>query len=81
MEGTWSFRRDGHSERSRTPTVVLTAICEVYTHEEAQVFVHDLNLFVTVLLLEETPEVLSLVKLCEHTTDTPMSVSAVKNHD
>ena len=53
-------------KRSRTPTVVLTAIYEVYTHEEAQVFVHDLNLFVTVQLLEETPEVLSLEKLCEH---------------
>ena len=53
-------------KRSRTPTVVLTAICDVYTHEEAQVFVHDLNLFVTVQLLEETPEVLSLEKLCEH---------------
>ena len=52
-------------KRSRTTTVVLTAICEVYTHEEAQVFVDDLNLFVTVQLLEETPEVLSLGKLCE----------------
>ena len=37
--------------RSRTPTVVLIAIGEVQTHEEAQVFVHDLNLFVTVQLL------------------------------
>ena len=50
--------------RSRTPTVVLTANGEVHTHEEAQVFVHDLNLFVTVQLLEETPAVLSLGKLC-----------------
>ena len=31
----------------------------------AQVFVHDLNLFVTVQFLEETPAVLSLGKLCE----------------
>ena len=38
---------------------------EVRTHEEAQVFVHDLNQFVTVQLLEETPAVLSLGKLCE----------------
>ena len=30
-------------KRSRTPTVVLTANEEVHTHEEAQVFVHDLN--------------------------------------
>ena len=31
-----------------SPTVVLTASGEVQIREEAQVFVHDLNLFVTV---------------------------------
>ena len=59
----------GTLKRSRTPTEVLTANGEVQTHEEAQVFVHDLNQFVTVQLLEETsaPAVLSLGKLCgEH---------------
>ena len=45
--------------------MVLTANGEVHTHEEAQVFVHDLGLFVTVQLLEETPAVLSFGKLCE----------------
>ena len=35
------------------------------TNEEAQVFVHDLGLFVTVQLLEETPAVLALGKLCK----------------
>ena len=40
--------------RSRNSTVVLTADGEVHAHEDAQVFVHDLNLFVTVQLLEET---------------------------
>ena len=36
-------------------------------NEEAQVYVHDLDLFVAVQLLEETPAVLSLGKLCsEH---------------
>ena len=34
-------------------------------NKEAQVFVHDLNLFVTVQLLEETLAILSPVKLCE----------------
>ena len=43
--------------RSRTSIVVLIANGEVHTHEEAQVFVHDVNLFVTVQLLEETPAV------------------------
>ena len=45
--------------------MVLTANGEVHTNEEAQVYVHDLNLFVTVQLLDETPAVLSLGKLCE----------------
>ena len=53
------LRRDGHSEKVQNPTVVLTANGEVHTHEEAQVFVHDLNQFVDVQLLEETPAVLS----------------------
>ena len=51
--------------RSRSPTVVLTANGGVHTHEEAQVFVHDVHLFVTVQLLEETPAVLSPGKLCK----------------
>ena len=59
------FKRDVHNKRSRTPTVVLTASGEVPTHGEAQVFVHDLNLYVTVQLLDETAAVLSLGKLCE----------------
>ena len=46
-------------------TAVLVASGEVHTNEEAQVYVHDLNLFETVQLLEETPAVLSLGKLCE----------------
>ena len=41
--------------RSRTPTTVVTASGEVQTNEETQVYVHDLDLFVTVQLLEETP--------------------------
>ena len=45
--------------RFRTPTVV-TANGKVQTNEEAQLYVHDLGLFVTVQLLEETPAVLSL---------------------
>ena len=51
-----------HCEGPGTPTVVLTANGEVHTNEEAQVYVHDLNLFVTVQLLEETPAVLAQVK-------------------
>ena len=39
----------------------MTANCEVQTRED----VKELDLFVTVMLLEETPAVLSLRKLCE----------------
>ena len=45
-------------------TTVVTANAEVQTNEEAQVYVHDLDLFVTVQLLEETPTVLPLGKFC-----------------
>ena len=50
---------------------------EVHTNEEPQVFVHDLDLFLTVQLLEETPAVLSLGKLCEDHGKTTCG-SAVK---
>ena len=51
--------------RSRIRTMVVTASGEVQTNEGAQVYVHDLDLFVMVQLLEDTPAVLSLGKLCE----------------
>ena len=46
--------------RSRFPATVVPANGEVQTSEEAQVYVHGLDLFVTVQLLEDTPAVLSL---------------------
>ena len=63
--------------KSRNPTTVATTSGEVQTNEEAQVFVHDLDLFVTVQLLEDTPAVLSLGKLCEE-HGYPMSGPAAK---
>ena len=50
---------------SRNPTTVMTANGEVQTREEATVYVKELDLFVTVMLLENTPPLLSLGKLCE----------------
>ena len=50
---------------SQNPTKVVTAIGEVQTKEEVTVHVRELDLFVTVMLLEDTPAVLSLGKLCE----------------
>ena len=49
---------------SRNPTTVMTANGEVQTREEAMGFVKELDLFVTVKLLEDTPAVLTLGKLC-----------------
>ena len=50
---------------SRSPTTVMTANGEVQTREEATVYLKQLDLFVQVMCLEETPAVLSLWKLCE----------------
>ena len=47
---------------SRCPTTVITANAEVQTHEEARVHA---DLFLSVKILEDTPAVLSLGKLCE----------------
>ena len=50
--------------KSRSP-VVITANGEVQTHEEATVYVKELDMFLTVKVLENTPAVLSLGKLCD----------------
>ena len=49
----------------KSPTTVVTANGEVQTKEEATVYVKELDLFVTVMLLEDTLAVLSLGKVCE----------------
>ena len=50
---------------AKNPTTVMTANGEVLTKEEGTVYVKEMDLFVTVMLPEETPAVLSLGKLCE----------------
>ena len=50
--------------KSCSPTTVMTAHGEVQTHEEAIVYVKELDIFLTVKVLENTPAVLSLGKLC-----------------
>ena len=52
-------------DSARIPTAVVTANGEVQRNEEAQVYVHDLDLFVTVQIFDDTPAVLSFGKLCE----------------
>ena len=51
---------------SRSPTTVMTANGEVQTREEATENVKQLDLFLKVMLLEETPAALSFGKLCAH---------------
>ena len=51
--------------KSCRPTIVITANGEVQTHEEATVYVKELDIFWTMKVLENTPAVLSLGKLCD----------------
>ena len=50
--------------KSCSPTIVITATGEVQTHEEAIVYVKELDFFLTMKVLDNTPAVLSLGKLC-----------------
>ena len=50
---------------SKSPTKMMTTNDKMQTTEEATENIKELDLFVTVVLLEETPAVLFLGKLCE----------------
>ena len=79
-------KRDLHSAElvtirtSRSPTTVMTTKGEVQTREEATVFVKELDLFMTNMLLEETPAVLSVGKFCEDHWCTYHWTSSQKPH-
>ena len=51
--------------KSRSSTIVITANGEMQTHEEATVHVKELEKFLTMKVLENTPAALSLGKLCD----------------
>ena len=51
--------------KSCSPTIVITANGEVQTYEEATRCVKELYIFLTMKVLENTPAVLSLGKLCD----------------
>ena len=51
--------------KSCSPTIVITANGEAQTHEEVIVYVKELDIFLTMKVLEDTPAVLSLGKLCD----------------
>ena len=49
--------------KSCSPTIVITANGEVQTHEEAIVYVKEVDIFLTMKVLENTPAVSSIGKL------------------
>ena len=49
--------------KSCSPTIVITANGKVQTHEEATVYVKELDIFLTMEVVEDTPAVLLLGKL------------------
>ena len=51
--------------KSCSPTIVITANGEKQTHEEAIVYVKELDIFLTMKVIENTPAVLSHGKLCD----------------
>ena len=51
--------------KSCSPTIVIAANGEVQTHEEATVYVPELDIFLTTKVLEGTPAVSSVGKLCD----------------
>ena len=69
---------------SRNTTTLVTANGEVQTNEEATVYVYDLDLFVTVQILGDTPAVLSLrrsrtlIGVGQWSENTPFSKIAEK---
>ena len=65
---------------SRYPTTVRTANGEVQTHEEATMYVRDLDKFLTVIILKCTPAVSSMGKLCEDHRYSYEWTNDQKNH-
>ena len=57
--------------KSCSPTIVITANREVQTHEDATVYVKELDIFLNMKVLENTPAVLSLGKLCDENGYSP----------
>ena len=51
--------------KSCSLTIVITANGEVQTHEEAILYVKELDIFLTMKVFDNTPAVLSLGKLCD----------------
>ena len=66
--------------KSCSPTIVTTANGEVQTHEEAIVYVKELDIFLTMEVLENTEAVLSLGKLCDENGYSNEWINGQKPH-
>ena len=66
--------------KSCSPTIVITANGEVQTHEEATVCVKELNMFLTMKVLDNTPQQCYRFESFAMKTDIPMNGSMVQNH-
>ena len=62
------------------PTIVITANGEVQTHEEATVYVKELDILLTMKVFENTPAVLSLGKLCDENGYSHEWINGQKPH-
>ena len=66
--------------KSCSPTIVISANGEVQTHEEAIVYVKELDILLTLKVLENTPAVLSLGKLCDENGHSYEWINGQKPH-
>ena len=66
--------------KSCSPTTVLTANGEVQTHEEAIVHVKELDIFLTMKVIDNTPAVLSLGKLSNENGYSYERINGQKPH-
>ena len=66
--------------KSCSPTIVITANGEVQTREEATVYVKELDIFLPMKVLENTPAVLSLQKLCDENGYSSEWINGQKQH-
>ena len=66
-------------QKSKDPSVIMSADGTTRTTEEATIYVCDLDMFVQFHLVKEPPAVLSLGTLCEKTV-TRMNIIQVSHH-
>ena len=66
--------------KSCSPTILITANGEVQTHEEAIVYVKELDIFLTMQVLKNTPAALSIGKLCNENGYSYEWISGQKPH-